>query len=243
MSRRPSTRSRLRFVRFATRYIIRYGLKYASRYSAIPIIAGSPFEPSANSRESGAKGAGFAGRNAFSGQCENLEQSERFLHLLVARDILEHRFGFAIDGDDDGVLALASWRMTSGASALSLLIAFTWFDSFIRSSQSLRPELDPNSRGPGTKYSPNSVYWKAPPAFALLHQTFMSIRSSPDLRCESSRRQARARHPIESAGYISAFMRKKPPIDCKVHQRDNAARCALGRNEKNGYQRRATGLP
>src|SRR5262249_37893887 len=34
-----------------------------------------------------------------------------------------------------GVLASATRRITSGASALSLLIGFTWFDSFIRNSQ------------------------------------------------------------------------------------------------------------
>src|SRR5438067_1207978 len=61
----------------------------------------SRFKPPADSRESSVKGTGFPGLNAFSGQCQNFKQSERFLHLLVAGDVLEHSFCFAIDGDDD----------------------------------------------------------------------------------------------------------------------------------------------
>src|ERR1700745_2314040 len=62
----------------------------------------SRLEPPTNSRESGPNGPGFSGLEALVCQGQNLEERERFLRLFIAGNVLEHRLGFPVHGNNYG---------------------------------------------------------------------------------------------------------------------------------------------
>src|SRR5262245_28302029 len=70
-------------------------------------ICGLRLYPAANSREGGAGRPHLSGADAFVCQCQNLEERQRLLSLVITCDVLQHCLGLAIDSDDNRSFALS----------------------------------------------------------------------------------------------------------------------------------------
>src|SRR5215470_688893 len=75
----------------------------------------------AHFREGGLDGPHLSSRNVLVCQCQYLQESQSFLRLLIARDVLQHRLRFAIDSDDHRHLALDN--VVNDISSLRLELA------------------------------------------------------------------------------------------------------------------------